>query len=67
MAASREGDAWILREVSPSFLFFFGLLLAPSLWLQAQPGLESGAGAAVLRPGRLGAPPGLAGGRAWLP
>jgi hypothetical protein len=35
MSVSREGDAWILREVSPSFLFFFGLLLAPSLWLQA--------------------------------
>ena len=36
MAASREGDAWILREVSPSFLFFFGLLLAPALWLQGR-------------------------------
>ena len=35
MAASGEGDAWILKEVSPSFLFFFGLALAPSLWLQA--------------------------------
>lgn len=35
MAARGEGDAWILKEVSPSFLFFFGLALAPSLWLQA--------------------------------
>jgi len=34
MAASKEGGAWILSEVSPSFLFFFGLSLAPSLWLQ---------------------------------
>jgi hypothetical protein len=34
MAARGEGDAWILKEVSPSFLFFFGLALAPSLWLQ---------------------------------
>jgi heptaprenyl diphosphate synthase len=35
MAARAEGDAWILKEVSPFFLFFFGLALAPSLWLQA--------------------------------
>ena len=34
MAVRGEGDAWILKEVSPSFLFFFGLALAPSLWLQ---------------------------------
>jgi len=36
MAARGEGDAWILKEVAPSFLFFFGLALAPSLWLQSR-------------------------------
>jgi hypothetical protein len=36
MVASKEGGAWILREVSPSFLFFFGLSLSPSLWLQGR-------------------------------
>ncbi len=34
MAAGKEGGAWILREVSPSFLFFFGLALTPAFWLQ---------------------------------
>jgi heptaprenyl diphosphate synthase len=34
MAESKEGDAWILTEVPPSFLFFFGLALSPALWLQ---------------------------------
>jgi hypothetical protein len=41
MAATGEGDAWILRGVSPSFLFFFGLLLAPSFWLQERPALKA--------------------------
>jgi hypothetical protein len=41
MAAPQEGDAWILRGVSPSFLFVFGLLLAPSLWLQARPAFKA--------------------------
>jgi heptaprenyl diphosphate synthase len=35
MAASGEGGAWLQREVPPSFLFFFGLLLSPALWLQS--------------------------------
>ena len=35
MAAGREGDAWMLSGVPPSFLFFVGLLVAPALWLQA--------------------------------
>ncbi len=35
MAAGGEGGAWIQREVPPSFLFVFGLLLSPALWLQS--------------------------------
>jgi hypothetical protein len=35
MAGSKEGEARLLREVPPSFLFFFGLALSPALWLQA--------------------------------
>ncbi len=35
MVASGEGGAWILREAPPSFLFVFGLLLSPALWLQS--------------------------------
>jgi hypothetical protein len=36
MSAGKEGGAWILREVSPPFLFFFGLALAPAFWLQGR-------------------------------
>jgi hypothetical protein len=41
MVASEEGDAWILKEVSPSFLFFFGLSLSPALWLQGRLALKA--------------------------
>jgi len=41
MAAPAEGDAWILRGVSPSFFFLFGLLTAPALWLQGRPALKA--------------------------
>ena len=40
-AAPAEGDAWILRGVAPSFLFAFGLLLAPALWLQHRPAFKA--------------------------
>ena len=36
MAEGREGRAWVLSEVPPSFLFFFGLSLSPALWLQGR-------------------------------
>jgi heptaprenyl diphosphate synthase len=39
--APAEGDAWILRGVSPSFLFAFGLLQAPALWLQHRPAFKA--------------------------
>jgi hypothetical protein len=40
-AAPVEGDAWILKEVSPSFLFLYGLALSPSLWLQGRLGVKA--------------------------
>jgi len=41
-AAPAEGDAWILRGVSPSFLFLYGLALSPSLWLQGHLAVKAG-------------------------
>ncbi len=41
MVAGGEGGAWILREAPPSFLFFFGLLLSPALWLQSHLGWKA--------------------------
>jgi heptaprenyl diphosphate synthase len=41
MVASEEGGAWILKQVSPSFLFFFGLSLSPALWLQGRLALKA--------------------------
>ncbi len=35
MVDGREGGAWLQRQVPPSFLFAFGLLLSPALWLQS--------------------------------